>query len=119
MTEQSEVTAITPDTAILRAYDIKISKITGEVLTIINDLIIQSFVKCTNPRTAKSVQVRQEDIVSALCTMMTLTPTQVFDSGMLDFEEFYNKVGWKFTYHKPTYDESWKAYFEFSRKTND
>ena len=40
----------------------------------------------------------------------------VFSNHWLDFEEAYEESGWKVEYDKPSYGESYKAYFKFTKK---
>lgn len=39
-----------------------------------------------------------------------------YESWWLDFEPLYEKVGWKVTYDKPGYNESYPATFTFRAK---
>lgn len=41
---------------------------------------------------------------------------QVFANHWLDFEKTYEESGWKVEYDKPSYGESYKAYFKFTKK---
>ena len=41
---------------------------------------------------------------------------QVFANHWLDFEKIYEESGWKVEYDKPSYSESYKAYFKFTKK---
>ena len=41
---------------------------------------------------------------------------KVFSNHWLDFEEIYEESGWKVEYNKPSYDESYGAYFKFTKK---
>lgn len=40
----------------------------------------------------------------------------VFSNHWLDFEDLYRESGWKVEYDKPSYSESYKAYFKFTKK---
>lgn len=40
----------------------------------------------------------------------------IFENNWLDFEDLYRKVGWKVEYDKPAYNESYDAYFKFTKK---
>lgn len=41
----------------------------------------------------------------------------IYSSGWLDVEPIYEKAGWRVTYDKPGYNESYTASFEFRKKT--
>jgi len=43
----------------------------------------------------------------------------IFDNHWLDIEEIYRKAGWKVTYDKPAYNESYDANFDFEKKKNN
>ena len=40
----------------------------------------------------------------------------MFAKGYLNIEEIYRAAGWKVSYDKPGYNESYDAYFVFSKK---
>ena len=40
----------------------------------------------------------------------------IFENNWLDFEDLYREVGWKVEYDKPAYNESYDAYFKFTKK---
>jgi len=39
----------------------------------------------------------------------------IFDNNWLDFEDLYREVGWNVEYDKPAYNESYAAYFKFTK----
>lgn len=41
---------------------------------------------------------------------------KIFERGWLNFEEVYRAAGWRVNYDRPAYNESYDAFFEFSRK---
>lgn len=59
-------------------------------------------------------KVYQEDIINRVCTGETgLTSSKIFEKHYLDIEDIYKDAGWKVTYDKPGYCETYKAYFIF------
>lgn len=44
-----------------------------------------------------------------------VTPQTFYDEHWLDFEPIYQKAGWKVVYDKPSWDESFRPFFKFSR----
>jgi len=59
--------------------------------------------------------VYQEDAVTAICTALSIDRGEAFNKHYLDVEEAYRDAGWKVTYDKPGYNESYRAFFEFTK----
>ena len=72
-----------------------------------NELIAQQF-------TSGSATIKQEDVV-ALMVEKGLNHGEIFDKGWLNVEEVYRSAGWKVSYDKPGYNESYPATFTFRR----
>ena len=85
----------------------KAKSIPEEVLSVVNDLLVKN---CGDNGHAV---LKQDDIVTAIASKLDITRQQVFDKGWMDFEPTYRKAGWKVTYDKPAYNESYPATFEF------
>jgi len=85
--------------------------IPDKVIEAFNELIAEQY---TNGRAV----VKQKDVVSRIRQKMLLDDDDrsIFDNGWLNVEELYQTEGWKVTYDKPAYNESYAATFEF-RKT--
>lgn len=47
---------------------------------------------------------------------MDLLRGDVFERGYLDIEETYRKAGWSVVYDKPGYNETYDAFYTFTRK---
>lgn len=60
--------------------------------------------------------VIEEIISQASKAGVDLTRSDIFDKGYLDFEQAYRAVGWKVSYDKPGYNESYEAHFIFKAK---
>lgn len=59
--------------------------------------------------------VKQDDVIEMLLPMTPGASRQeVFDSGWLDIEDLYRAAGWKVSYDKPAYCESYPATFTFT-----
>ncbi len=54
--------------------------------------------------------------VMGLMIQKGLSHQEIFDKHYLDVENAYEAAGWKVEYEKPGYDESFDAYFVFTRK---
>lgn len=60
--------------------------------------------------------IKQEDIVRQLTSVMEVNRQVVFDKGWLNVEDFYRRAGWLVKYDKPGYNESYRAFFEFTSR---
>ncbi|MFZ5424563.1 MAG: hypothetical protein ACOZAO_02065 [Patescibacteria group bacterium] len=78
------------------------------VIEVFNELIAQNFY-------GGSASVKQKDAV-AMLVAKGLDRNEIFKKGWLDVEEVYRKAGWKVYYDKPGYNESYDAYFRFSKR---
>lgn len=66
----------------------------------------------------KSAKILQDEIVKEVCADKDDPDAfreQIFANKWLDIEETYRKVGWKVTYDKPAYYETYSAYFIFEK----
>ena len=73
----------------------------------INSLIIK------NVSAGGVARVLQNDILNLIQDKMTRE--SVFSNKYLDIEDHYRDAGWKVKYDKPAYNETYEAYFVFSR----
>jgi hypothetical protein len=71
----------------------------------------------------KKAIITQEEIISEMKPSNVLGlengarfRSAVFSNHWLDFEDLYRESGWKVEYDKPSYSESYKAYFKFTKK---
>lgn len=63
----------------------------------------------------KTARVKQKQVVTAL-ENQGFSRSTIFDKGWLNFEEAYQNVGWKVSYDKPGYSESYDAYWIFTKQ---
>lgn len=103
----------------------KSSHIPDFVIETFNDLIVKNM-------RHDSSRVTQKEAVEALVRKMmvstsnsldedsdskvTLFTNQIFDEGYLDVEPIFREAGWDVEYDKPGYNESYGAYFIFTKK---
>jgi len=87
---------------------IKDISIPGDVYAVINTLIFEKF-------SGISAEVPQDDIVTRL-EAIGYPRDAIFAKGYLNIEDVYRAKGWIVKYDKPGYNESYSAYFKFSRK---
>ena len=82
----------------------------SEVFAAFNELIAKNFVN-------GSSTVKQKDVIALICNKMPdIGNLQIFAGGWLNIEDVYRDNGWKVTYDKPAYCESYDAFFVFKRK---
>lgn len=85
----------------------------------LSDVVIE----CWNKAIAKNwngrgpITIRQDLIVIALAEAAGVNRGKVFENGWLEIESLYRENGWKVEYDKPGYNESYEAYFTFSKKS--
>jgi len=78
-----------------------------EVIQIFNELITQKF-------DGHRAIVHQGAVVKKLGEL-GYGSSEVFRMGWLDVEDIYRQQGWNVVYDKPGYNESYEAYFKFSK----
>jgi hypothetical protein len=80
------------------------------VIDVFNDLIALRF-------DGHTATITQDDAAGAVAERLGISRQQVFDDHLLDVEPVYRAAGWKVTYDKPGWDESYAAYFTFNRES--
>ena len=65
-----------------------------------------------------SVTIRQDELVKLIMEQdgVSFSRNDLFNNHWLDIEEIYRKAGWKVEYDKPGYNESYEAYWVFTKK---
>lgn len=87
------------------------SNIPEFVIEAVNNLLQKSY------RKGRTVTLRQDDIMAEILRLnINVTREQVFSEGWMDFEPVFERAGWKVTYDKPGYNESYPATFDFKAK---
>ena len=62
----------------------------------------------------RGTKINQEDIIQEIIRIKPdLARQAIFDNGYLDFEAAYEAKGWRVTYDKPGYNETYPASFLF------
>lgn len=84
------------------AFDLKQKVIPDKVIDIINEMILENF----NGGVAILQQAELSRRIKA--------GLGDFHQRWLDFEDVYRKQGWKVTYDKPGYNETYPAVFRFT-----
>jgi hypothetical protein len=90
--------------------ELKKKIIPDEVIEIWNRQIAEKYDKMWGAK------IIQADIVTLIADKMDVTRKIVYDKGWVDVEDIYRAEGWKVTYDRPGYDETYDAFFTFSDK---
>lgn len=97
---------------------IKPEDVTNKKLEILPEQVIEAFnesiIENYDPNT-RSARVIQDEIVKKIISKLEIERHIVFEKGYLDIEDIYRKAGWKVEYDKPGYNETYKAYFVFTK----
>ncbi|MCZ7862618.1 hypothetical protein O9X98_14680 [Agrobacterium salinitolerans] len=86
----------------------KVGHIPAAVIEAFNKLIALNF-------SGGSAEVKQADVINEVVSTTNLDRYEIIDKGYLNVEEIFRKAGWKVSYEKPDYTESFPAYFEFRK----
>lgn len=63
----------------------------------------------------KSSKVIQSDVAKDIADRLGIELSAVYAGHYLDVEDEYRKFGWRVDYDRPAYNESYAAFFVFSR----
>lgn len=89
------------------------------IIKIVNDLLAA---ECSGCNGRYSATIKQKDIVAGIIKEFGETymgvPIQkaIEKGGWLNFEPIFEAAGWKITYTRPDYTESFDSYYSFSTK---
>lgn len=76
------------------------------VFEVFNELIAVSY------RDGRAT-IRQDVVVERIAQKLGVESHEIFAKGWLDVEVAYREQGWKVTYDKPGYNETYEAFFVF------
>jgi len=81
------------------------------VIEAVNNLLRQQFRK-------GSCTFKQKEVVNEIIKLAPegVTKDELFDKGYMDFEIVFENAGWKVSYDKPAYNETYEPTFTFERK---
>jgi len=91
--------------------------IPDEIIAAFNDLIIKNYRSgeaTVHQKEALKLARKNFDDAGKKVTSEQICE-QIFDNGWMDVESTFMKAGWKVTYDKPAYHESYEAYFVFKK----
>jgi hypothetical protein len=103
----NDVKPLTPNEALRKRG----GAIPSAVYEIFNELIVANMV-------GQSSTVWQDDVVDAL-VKRGFHRDDVFARHWLDIEDEYRRVGWRVTYDKPGYNETYRANYVFTKGRDD
>lgn len=64
-----------------------------------------------------SMTIRQETVVEELMPLSNFNRGAIFSNGWLDVEELYRANGWNVEYDRPGYNESYDAFWVFTKRS--
>jgi hypothetical protein len=87
--------------------------IPDEVIAAFNALILKNYI-------GKEARVEQEEALKLAvknfkASGKKITEDKIFDNKWMDVEDLFRKEGWRVTYDKPAYNETYEAYFIFKK----
>ena len=79
-----------------------------DIVSIFNEILTERFSE------GKIVTIFQEEVIERFLSRNEgFEKSLLFTNHMLDIEPFYRKEGWKVSFDRPGYSESYKAFWEF------
>jgi hypothetical protein len=85
------------------------ASIPDAVLEVFNDLIVKYW-------SGSSATINQDEAAKLIAKKLKCSTEKLYDNHWMDVEPIYKKAGWSVKYDKPGYNESYEAYFVFSKK---
>lgn len=107
----TEVIPITPNEAKGRRK----TAVPAQVLEAFNELIVEGLCNGSSTVSQKDAVARIQSKINATLGN-EYTYQEICDRGWLNVEDIYRGSGWKVTYDKPGYNETYDATFEFKAK---
>ena len=86
--------------------------IPDEVIEVFNALIAENW-------NGTSAKVTQDEALARIVAVLEIPREHVFQLKYMDVEDIYRREGWHVDYDKPGYNESYGAYFVFSKDHED
>ena len=97
--------------ALTKEEVIKLKTIPDIIIKAVNDLLVEKYDKNVHRAIIKQSEILDKVVGDPDCGM--LTRESVFRNKYLDFEDEYRTIGWKVTYNKPAYCETYEPFFIF------
>ncbi len=95
---------------------IKPSEVVGKKAETLPKVIIETFneliAKHWNGNTSKFTMAEAELII---CNKLDCNSKYLYDNHYMDVEDIYRAEGWKVSFDKPGYNESYDSSYEFSK----
>ena len=88
---------------------LKKSLLPPEVIEVFNELIAENFSDGSSTFT-------QKEAIRRIRVALNISDADIFRLKFLDVEGIYRKEGWKVSYDKPGYNETYDATFTFTEK---
>lgn len=101
----SNVKPITPKEVTTKRRE----SIPDAVFEVFNDLIVKHW-------SGSSATIKQGEAAKLIAKKLKCSEEKLYENHWMDVEPIYRKAGWSVKYDKPGYNESYEAYFVFSKK---
>ena len=93
--------------------EVENKEIPDEIIAAFNALILKNW-------TTSGAKIDQEDVLRLAMKNFKesgkeISADKVFDNGWMDVESVFKKEGWRVTYDKPAYFETYEAYYIFKK----
>ncbi len=107
---QPTVKPLAPGQAREALKELNKQRVPGFVVEIVNQML-------TEGSDRSSIVIRQDDVITQILNRghVGVTRGAIFDNHWLDFEDIFREGGWKVTYDKPGYGDSYAAYWRFEK----
>ena len=103
--------AISPEVAKKESAQFRIDRIPQVVIQAVNNLIIKEMAD----NCGSTITITQKEIINEIIRLDPgMTSSKIYENNYLDFEDVYRKEGWKVSYDKPGYCESYEPKFSFT-----
>jgi hypothetical protein len=107
----SVIKPITPD----QVGAMKLQVMPSQVIEAFNQIIAEAY--SSRSKSARLMQNKVVERILMLCADdHTVTEDTIFDNNWLDVEILFEEAGWKVSYDKPGYNESYEASWTFRAK---
>ena len=103
--------ALSPTEVEIQSKQFRRDRIPPEVVQVVNDMLIEEY------GTGGVVTLLQKDIIARVREVTGLTNDTIYARKFMDFEDVFRAAGWKVTYDRPSYNETYEPSFRFSKNS--
>ena len=85
------------------------TSIPDAVFEVFNDLIVKYW-------NGHSATIKQDEAAKLISKKLKCSEEKLYDNHWMDVEPVYRKAGWGVGYDKPSFNETYEAYYVFTKK---